>query len=121
MKRGSVFRIPHIQEVYPMPYSTFCISHIETWDGFGRGKAGLMCGANVRGSDLLSSTAVAGKCRATDITQIYPLEFTIIKDRDMTLSKSPEYRAFSRAEMEVVTNDWCIILVQFLMRCLPCL
>ena len=32
MKRGSVFRIPHIQEVYPMPYSTFCISHIETWD-----------------------------------------------------------------------------------------
>ena len=27
MKRGSVFRIPHIQEVYPMPYSTFCISH----------------------------------------------------------------------------------------------
>ena len=32
MKRGSVFRVPHIQEVYPMPYSTFCISHIETWD-----------------------------------------------------------------------------------------
>ena len=32
MKRGSVFRIPHIQGVYPMPYSTFCISHIETWD-----------------------------------------------------------------------------------------
>ena len=32
MMRGSVFRIPHIQEVYPMPYSTFCISRIETWD-----------------------------------------------------------------------------------------
>ena len=30
MKRGSVFRILHIQGVYPMPYSTFCISHIET-------------------------------------------------------------------------------------------
>ena len=29
MKRGSVFRIPHIQGVYPMPYSTFCISYIE--------------------------------------------------------------------------------------------
>ena len=29
MKRGSVFRIPHIQWVYPMPYSTFCISHLE--------------------------------------------------------------------------------------------
>ena len=23
---------PRFQEVYPMPYSTFCISHIETWD-----------------------------------------------------------------------------------------
>ena len=32
MKRGSFFRIPHIQGVYPMPYSTFCISHVETWD-----------------------------------------------------------------------------------------
>ena len=31
MKRGSVCRIPHIQGVYPMPYSTFCISHIGTW------------------------------------------------------------------------------------------
>ena len=30
MKRGSVFSILHIQGVYPMPYSTFCISHIET-------------------------------------------------------------------------------------------
>ena len=28
MKRGSVFRIPHIQGVYPRSYSTFCISHI---------------------------------------------------------------------------------------------
>ena len=32
MKRGSIFRIPHIQEIYLMPYSTFCISHIKTWD-----------------------------------------------------------------------------------------
>ena len=32
MERGSVFRIHHIQGVYPTPYSTFCISHIETWD-----------------------------------------------------------------------------------------
>ena len=30
MKRGSVFRIPQIQWDYPMPYSTFCKSHIET-------------------------------------------------------------------------------------------
>ena len=35
MKRGSVFRISHIQEVYPMPYSTFCIGHIETWHSRG--------------------------------------------------------------------------------------
>ena len=32
MKRRSVFRIPHIQGVYPMPYRTFCISNIETWE-----------------------------------------------------------------------------------------
>ena len=32
MKRGSVFRIPYIHWVYPMPYSSFCIRHIETWD-----------------------------------------------------------------------------------------
>ena len=32
IKRGRVFRIPHIHGVIPIPYSTFCISHIETWD-----------------------------------------------------------------------------------------
>ena len=45
-------------------------SFVTTADG--RWIAGLMCGANVRGSDLLSSPAVPGKCRACDIAQIYP-------------------------------------------------
>ena len=51
------------------------------------------------------------------------MEFTFIKSRAMTLSRSPQYRAFSRAVMDekssplfsvvggggaVVTNDWCI-------------
>ena len=53
-----------------------------------------------------------------------PVKFTLIKSGAMTLSKSPQYRAFSRAVMDekslsplfpvgggggaVVTNDWCI-------------
>ena len=53
------------------------------------------------------------------------MEFTIIKRRAMTLSRSPQYRAFSRAVMDeksssplfpvgegvVVANDWCIIFL----------
>ena len=51
------------------------------------------------------------------------MEFTIIKSRAMTLNRSPQCRAFSRAVMDekslsllfpvgvgaVVTNDYCII------------
>ena len=55
-------------------------------------------GANVRGNDLLGSPAGPGKCRACDIAQIYP--FTLIKSRAMTLSRSPQCRAFSRAVMD---------------------
>ena len=51
-------------------------------------------GANVRGSDLLSSPAVPGKGLACDISQVYPIEFTIIKSGAMTLSRSPQCRAF---------------------------
>ena len=50
------------------------------------------------------------------------MEFTLVKSRAMTLSRSPQYRAFSRAVVDekslsplfpvgegaVVTNDWCI-------------
>ena len=38
-----------------------------------------------------------GNCLACDISQIHPVEFTIIKSRAMTLSRSPQCRAFSRA------------------------
>ena len=41
-----------------------------------------------------------GKCRACEITQIYPVEFTIIKRRAMTLSRFMQSRAFSRAVMD---------------------
>ena len=58
-------------------------------------------GSNVRGSDLLSSPTVLGKCRACDITKICCLfEFSIIKSGAMTLSRSPQCRAFSRAMMD---------------------
>ena len=36
-----------------------------------------------------------GKWRACDIMQIYPMEFTFIKSWAMTLSRSPQCRAFS--------------------------
>ena len=45
-----------------------------------------------------------GKCRACDIMQIYTVEFTIIKSRAMTLSRSPQYRAFSRALMDETSS-----------------
>ena len=66
--------------------------HLRGWAGDS--------GANVRGNDLLSSPAVPGKCRACDIAQIYPVKFTLIKSRAVTLSRSPQYRAFSRAVMD---------------------
>ena len=57
-------------------------------------------GANVRGSDLFSSLAVSGMCLASDLMQIYPMEFTITKSRAMTLSRSPQCRALSWAVMD---------------------
>ena len=41
-----------------------------------------------------------GKC---DITQVYPVEFTIIKRKAMTLSRSPQCRAFRKAVMDEKT------------------
>ena len=78
-------------------------------------------GDNVRGNDLLSSPAVPGKCRACVLRKYTPMKFTLIKSRAMTLSRSLQSRAFSRAVMDekllsplfpvgggaVVTNDWC--------------
>ena len=60
--------------------------------GNGRGIAGSLCGA--------MALLVPPQCRASDITQMYPLEFTIIKNRAMTLSRSPKCRALSRAVMD---------------------
>ena len=50
----------------------------------------------MRDSDLLNSPAVPGKCQACDT----PVEFTIIKSRAMTLSRSPHCRSFSRAVLD---------------------
>ena len=58
------------------------------------------------------------------------MEFTLIKSRAMTLSRSPQCRAFSRAVMDekslsplfpvsggaVVTNDWCIMDTNILVQ-----
>ena len=54
----------------------------------------------MRDSDLLSSPAVPGKCRASDIMHLYPMEFTITNSMTMTLSRSPQYMAFTRAVMD---------------------
>ena len=54
----------------------------------------------MRGSDVSSSPAVPGKCRTCDIMQIYLSGIYYIKSRAMTLSRSPQCRAFSRAFMD---------------------
>ena len=54
-------------------------------------------GANVWGSDLLSSLTVPGKCQACAIAQIYLVEITIIKSGAMSVRQSPQCRDFSRA------------------------
>ena len=84
-------------------------------------------------SDFFSSLVVLGKCRASDIMQYIPMEFTIIRSRAMTLSRCPQCRALSRAVMDekslsplfpiggegggkeagaVVINVWCIISIE---------
>ena len=59
-----------------------------------------MGGANVWGSDLLSSPVRAGLVILCKYT---PIEFTIINSGAMTLSRSPQCRAFSRA---VIDEKW---------------
>ena len=75
--------------------------------------------AYVRGSYLLSSPAVTGKCRACDVTQIYPHGIYYYKEQGYDSQQSPQCRAFSRAVIDekslsplfpiggraVVTND----------------
>ena len=87
---------------------------------------------------------MSGMWRASDLMQIYPMEFTVTKSRAMTLSKSPQCRAFSWAVMDekslsplfpvsrgrgeaggggegaVLTNDWCIKVTKFFFQCMIC-
>ena len=59
-------------------------------------------GANVWGSDLLSSPAVPGKCPACDITQIYPHGIYYNKEQSYDSQQIPAVQgsAFSRAMMD---------------------
>ena len=64
--------------------------------GDGRGIAGLMCG--------VVTFRVPPQCRVSAelvvLHKYIPMEFTIIMSRALTLSRSPQYRAFSRAVMD---------------------
>ena len=60
--------------------------HLRGWEGDSR--------ANVRGSDLLSSPAVPGKCRACDITQIYPGEIYYYKEHGYDTQQLPAVQGF---------------------------
>ena len=66
-------------------------NHCPPPTGMGR-VARLMCRA--------VTFRVPPQCRACAITHIYPMEFIMIKSRAMTLSRSPQCRAFSRAVMD---------------------
>ena len=86
--------------------------------GDGRQIVGLMCGA-VTFWIPLQCWVSAGLVILRKYT---PMEFTVIKSRIMTRSRSPQCRAFSRGAMDeksplfpvgvggwaMVTNDWCI-------------
>ena len=91
--------------------------HLQGWAGDSR--------ANVQGSG--SDLEFACSNGLMLLHKHTPVEFTIIRSRVMTRSRSPQYRAFSWAVMDekslsllfpmgvggwgaVVTNDWCIKL-----------
>ena len=98
-------------------------NHCSPSYGDGRGIAGIMCGA--------VTFWVAPQCRVSAgllmLCKYTPVDFTFIKSRAMTISRSPQCWAFSRALIDekslsplfpvdgvggggaVVTNDWCII------------
>ena len=90
--------------------------------GDRRGVAGLICGAVT----FLVPPQCTVSVGLVILRKYTPVEFTIIKSRAMTISRSPQCRAFSRAVTDekslsplfpvggdsgggaVVTNDWCI-------------
>ena len=51
-------------------------------------------GANVRGSDLLSSSAMPGKCQACAIAQIYPRENYYYKEWGYDCQEVPAVQGF---------------------------
>ena len=57
-------------------------------------------GANVWGNDLLSSLQYRVNAGLVILRKYTPVKFTMIKSRAMTLSRSPQCRAFSRAVMD---------------------
>ena len=77
-------------------YAPVICSHCPPTYGDGRGIAGLMCRAMI--------FWVPPQCRVSArlviLRKYTPIDFTIIKSGAMTLSRSPQYRAFSRAVMD---------------------
>ena len=51
-------------------------------------------GANMPGSDLWGSSAVLGKCRACDITQIYPCGSYYYKEQGYDSQQVPTLHGF---------------------------
>ena len=94
----------------------------------------------MQGNDLLSSPAIPGSAELVILHKYTSMEFTLIKSRAMTLSRSQQCRTFSRAVMDekslsplfpvgvcvcaagvcvggggaVVTSDWCNSLMNVL-------
>ena len=54
-------------------------------------------GSKVRCSDLLSSSAVRGNCRASDIMQIYPRRIYYYKEQGYDSQYVPAMQGFDRA------------------------
>ena len=52
------------------------------------------------GTTVLRIASAIYECCACEIMQVYPVEFTIIKSRAMTRSRSPQCRAFNKAVMD---------------------
>ena len=87
---------PHIYFMVRIMHQSFVTTAPPPTYGDGRGIAGLMCG--------VVTFRVPPQCRVSAglviLHKYTPMEFTIIKSRALILSRSPQYRAFSRAFMD---------------------
>ena len=105
---------PVISNHCPPPTPPTTPLHLQGWAGDS--------GANVQGSDLLSSPAVPGKYWVSDITQIY--YSNLMEWAGLTLSRSMQRRAFSRAVMDekaVVPTTFLVVPTTFLVSGRQCL